>query len=226
MISRLPRWVEYGAFILAFIAGYINSIGLLGFEHQAVSHLSGTATLVGISLFSSDVTNTYHLLLILISFFFGASFSGFLIRSSALKLGRHYDTALFLEAALLLMSVYLLSDGSLYGHYIISAACGLQNALATSYSGAIIRTTHLTGIFTDLGLMLGAKLRGELFDKRKLLLFLLIIFGFVFGGSLGAYFFSVFHFLSLFLPACICLIIALVYRIYNSRKFKRVVGFK
>ncbi|WP_156312572.1 DUF1275 family protein [Marinagarivorans algicola] len=58
-----------------------------------------------------------------------------------------------------------------------SSACGLQNALITIYSGAVIRTTHTTGIFTDLGIMLGSKLRGEPFDKRKALLFLVIICG-------------------------------------------------
>ena len=67
-----------------------------------------------------------------------------------------------------------LSRGSPLGHYLASAACGLQNALVTNYSGATIRTTHVTGIFTDLGLMIGARLRGRPFDRRKALLFLLI----------------------------------------------------
>ena len=217
MISKLPNWVEYGAFILSFVAGCINSIGLLGFEHQAVSHLSGTATLLGISLISASGAHIWHISLILISFFLGASLSGFLIRSTALKLGRHYDTALFLEAFLLLLSVYLLSNGYVLGNYIISAACGIQNALATSYSGAIVRTTHLTGIFTDLGLMLGARLRGKTFDKRKLVLFLLIICGFVSGGSLGAYLFNLFYFLALLVPVFICLMIALIYRVYKPK---------
>jgi len=39
LISKLPKWVEYGAFVLAFVAGCINAIGLLVFEHQAVSHV-------------------------------------------------------------------------------------------------------------------------------------------------------------------------------------------
>ncbi len=217
MISKLPRWVEYGAFILSFVAGCINSVGLLGFEHKAVSHLSGTATLLGISIINFTNTGFFHILFILISFFLGAALSGFLIRSSALKLGRHYDTALFLEALFLLLSIPLLSRGYLLGHYVISAACGLQNALATSFSGAIIRTTHLTGIFTDLGIMLGAKLRGKVFDKRKLFLFLLVVSGFVVGGSFGAYLFVKLRFLSLLVPTFICLIIAFSYRVYNAK---------
>jgi uncharacterized membrane protein YoaK (UPF0700 family) len=42
-----------------------------------------------------------------------------------------------------------------------SAACGLQNAMVSTYSGAIIRTTHITGTVTDLGAMIGQYLRGH-----------------------------------------------------------------
>lgn len=219
-MSTLPRWIEYGAFILAFVAGYVNSIGLLGFEHQAVSHLSGTATLFGIGILNSEFTNTFHIALILISFFLGSSLSGFLVHSSNLQLGRHYDTALLVEALLLFLSIYLLSHGELYGQYVASAACGLQNALATSYSGAIVRTTHLTGIFTDLGIMLGSRLRGKLLDKRKLLLFSVIIIGFIAGAACGSYLYTKYMFNALFIPATICLILAFSYRIYNSNSKK------
>ena len=217
MISKLPRWVEYGAFILALVAGCINAIGLLGFEHQSISHLSGTATLLGAEILKSSTGNVFHLSAILFSFFLGASLSGFLLNSSALKLGRHYDTALFIEALLLFGAIAFLARSSFYGHYMASAACGLQNALATKYSGAVVRTTHVTGIFTDLGIMLGAKLRGGAFDKRKATLFVLIILGFISGGAFGAYLFGKFQFMALAVPAIVCLALAVSYRIYNSR---------
>ena len=139
------------------------------------------------------------------------------MRSGALKLSHNYSGLLSLEALLLFSSIYFLSNDSLNGHYLASAACGLQNALATTFSGAVIRTTHVTGIFTDLGIMLGAKLRGEEFDKRKALLFLLIILGFVLGGTFGAYLFSVLKFDALFIPAGICLLLALCYSIYKAK---------
>lgn len=220
MVSKLPRWVEYGAFILALIAGCVNAIGLLGFEHQSISHLSGTATLLGTGLVNTSASTAFHLLLILLSFFMGASLSGFLLHGSALKLGRHYDTALLIEALLLLGSIFLLTQNLSYGHFLASAACGLQNALATTYSGAVVRTTHITGIFTDLGIMLGEKLRGEAFDKRKAILFLLIISGFIAGGVLGALLFNMLRFYALAVPAGICLVLSLWYRIYSHRVLK------
>lgn len=218
MLSHFPKWIEYGAFILAFVAGCINTVGLLGFEHQSISHLSGTATLLGSSLLQSSPSMVLHLVAILFSFFVGAALTSILLHGSALQLGRHYDTVLLIEALLIFLSWFLLSEGSFYGHYTASIACGIQNAMATTYSGAIIRTTHLTGIFTDLGIMLGASLRGEPFDRRKGLLFVLIIFGFIIGCTFGAYTFDLFGFGALLAPACICIILAFLYRFYiNSR---------
>lgn len=215
MISKLPKWVEFGAFILALVAGFVNAIGLLSFEHQSVSHLSGTATLLGTSFLSASLHSTIHLLGILLSFLFGSTLAGFLLHGSTLKLGRHYDTVLFLESVLLLITVWFLSVGSFYGHFFASAACGLQNALATTYSGAVIRTTHVTGIFTDLGIMLGEFIKGDTLDKRKAKLFFTIIIGFILGGTLGTLLYTKYQFVALLFPACICLFIALVYRMYS-----------
>ncbi len=223
MISKLPKWVEYGAFVLALIAGCVNAIGLLGFEHQSVSHLSGTATLVGTQLLSSSPTILFHLLGILISFIIGATLSGALLSGSSVKLGRHYDTLLIVEGLLLIAAIYFLQASSFVGHYMASAACGLQNALATTYSGAIVRTTHVTGIFTDLGIMLGSWLKGGGFDRRKAVLFLLIITGFICGGALGAWLFQLFQFYALSIPAGICLLLAISYRLYKRKTAAKLV---
>lgn len=213
MMSKLPKWVEYGAFTLALLAGCINVVGLLGFQHQAVSHLSGTTTLVGTELFAFS-KDSLHLIAILLSFVLGSMISGVLLSGSSIKLGRHYDSLLIIEALLLIGSVYFLQEQSSLGHYFASAACGLQNALATKYSGAVVRTTHMTGIFTDLGIMFGAALRKEAFDSRKFILFSVIIMGFILGGTLGTFLFGAFQFKALFIPAAICIILAIAYRTY------------
>ncbi|GAA6133608.1 YoaK family protein [Oceaniserpentilla sp. 4NH20-0058] len=215
-MNTLPRWIEYGAFTLALLAGTINSIGLLGFQHQAISHLSGTATLLGTQLWAlSEIS--WELFIILASFVFGSMLSGFLLTSTSLKLGRHYDSLLLIEGTLLSLAVYFLNQEANMGHYLASAACGLQNALATQYSGAVIRTTHMTGIFTDLGIMLGSALRREPFDSRKCRLFFWLILGFILGGSLGAFLFHHLHFNALFAPAFLCVLLAIAYRIYWQR---------
>lgn len=217
MITQLPRWIEYGAFLLATLAGIVNVVGLLGFQHQSVSHVSGTATLFGQGLFSGDEP-LLHLAMVLLSFVIGASLSGYMIENTALKLGRNYSVALLLEGVLLLLALFVLEKGSMTGHYFASAACGLQNALITTYSGAIIRTTHLTGVFTDLGLMIGQKLKGKEFDNRRALLYILIITGFVSGGTFGAWLYSLYELKSLIAPAFIAFTLALSYAIYVKKR--------
>lgn len=215
MISKLPRWIEYGALLLAALAGCVNAIGLMGFQHQAISHISGTMTLLGSSL-TSPTQTSLHLLLIIISFLLGSAFSGFFIDSQALKLGRRYGVALCIEGALLLLALWALLNGFTSGQYLASAACGLQNAMITTYSGAIIRTTHMTGIITDLGIMLGSSLKGNPFDRRKAKLLLFITVGFLSGGLVGALLFQSFDIMSLAFPALFSFFIAFGYWIYLS----------
>ncbi|USH03439.1 DUF1275 domain-containing protein [Grimontia kaedaensis] len=217
MISKLPKWVEYGAFILALTAGFVNGIGMLGFEHQAISHLSGTATLIGTDIINSHPVKLVHLLCILAGFFGGAMLSGLILKDGTLSLGRRYDFLLLVEAALLLGAIYPMSQSTVYGLYFAAAACGIQNGLVTSYSGAIVRTTHITGIITDLGLMFGAWLRGQPLNQRKLVLFIVIAIGFIFGGTLSAILFPMLKEKAFVLPASICVILALIYRIHMRR---------
>ncbi|MFO6425073.1 YoaK family protein [Motilimonas sp. KMU-193] len=217
MITRLPKWVEYGAFLLSLLAGCVNAIGLLGFEHQAVSHLSGSVTQFGVGLFELN-SATFHLFWVIVSFLVGAMISGVLIENTALKLGRHYGSALFIEGGLLLLAMLALQYGSSWGHYFASAACGLQNALITTYSGAVVRTTHVTGVFTDLGLMIGARLRGQAFDKRKAILFSIIITGFVLGGVLGAALYQSWQYLALSVPALMAVLLSIIYQGFMQDK--------
>ena len=109
------------------------------------------------------------------------------------------------------MAMVFLNQGSDVGHYFASMACGLQNAMVSTFSGAIVRTTHVTGIFTDLGIMIGNRFRGLAFDKRKAILFVTLITGFLCGGSLGTMTFNAYQFNALMLPICMALGLAATY---------------
>ena len=76
---------------------------------------------------------------------------------------------------LLYVSVPLLEHKSAYGMYATACACGLQNAMVSTYSEAVVRTTHVSGMFTDLGIFLGHALRGLPVDSRRLRLCLLFV---------------------------------------------------
>ena len=198
---HLPRWVWIGAVALACVAGMVNVIGYLGFEHQAVSHLTGTTSLLGAALAQGDLRAIVHLWGMLIAFCVGAMLSGLVIQDQTLKLGRRYGVALALEAALLLLAIPLFKQQQIWGALLAAMACGLQNAMVTTYSGAVVRTTHLIGMFTDLGIGLGHLLRGMPLPMRRLTLSGLIISGFLGGGVLGAWFYRHWGYDALLAPA-------------------------
>ena len=217
MISKLPRWVEVGGFWLSCIAGATNAVGLLGFEHQAISHLTGTSTLLGVSLAKLGFAECAHLFGIMLSFVLGAAAAGAIVGHAALQLGRRYSVALLVETMLLLGAMAALNRDSTFGHYLASAACGLQNGMVSTYSGAVVRTTHMTGLFTDLGTMLGASLRGHAFKPRQALLYLVLIVGFIMGGAVGALLFGRVQFYALLFPASGAAALAAVYWVFRLR---------
>ena len=218
MISKLPRWVWAGGWVLAFVAGIVNVVGLLGFEHQAVTHLTGTTSMLAAAVASLDGAAVLHFAAVIGSFVGGTVLSGFLIQDSTLQLGRRYGVALLLESILLCAAVPLLKRNSIFGIYSASCACGLQNAMMSTYSGAIVRTTHLSGMFTDLGIFLGHWLRGLPVDMRRLRLCFLIITGFLCGGVAGAVAFNRLNYSALFIPAALTAITSFTYGLYHLHK--------
>lgn len=218
MINKLPKWVEFGGFFLALNAGFVNAIGLLGFKHQAVSHLTGTSTFLSLALANQNAQEVVHLLLVMVSFVIGAAYSGVVIGNTALKLGRHYSVALITESILLYGSMWFLNHGSSAGHFFASAACGLQNAMTSTYSGAVVRTTHVSGLFTDLGVALGLRLRGQKADGRKIVLYLTLISGFISGGVAGSVCFAYYRFSAMLVPSVITASIGMGYWLYAQTK--------
>ena len=218
---QLPRWVWVGAGLLACVAGMVNVVGYLSFEQQAVTHLTGTTTLLGEAVAKRDLHAISRLAGVALAFMAGAALSGMIVQDSTLKLGRRYGVALVLESLLLFAAIPLFMQGRLAGPLLAAMACGLQNAMATTYSGAVIRTSHLSGMFTDLGIGLGHALRGMPLQKRRLLLCGLIISGFFTGAVLGALLFVRFGYGALAVPATITGSIGLGYAAHRQLQLRR-----
>ncbi len=216
MIERLPRWVEPGALLLAFNAGGINAVGLLSLEHQSISHATGSAAWLGLSLAQSDWRQASYLGVVILCFLLGAMVSGMVIRGAALQLGRRYTVCLLLEMALLGAALLTFLHSGVGGAFWASAACGVQNAMVTTYSGSIVRTTHITGTVTDLGLALGHWLRRLPVDLRRVRLSVLVVVGFLIGAAGGAAAWLQAGHWSLMLPMLLCLALAAV-----SWRFRR-----
>lgn len=221
MISKLPKWVWLGGALLATNAGIINAVGFLSFQHQGVTHLTGITTQLGASVASRHGLEALHLLGVIFSFLAGATLSGYLIQDSVLKLGRRYGVALLIESALLFVSVHYLKQDQLLGAYLASCACGLQNGMVSTYSGAVLRTTHVSGFITDMGVLLGQMFHRLKIDKRRLFLYGILVFSFFFGSVVGAFLFRYFSYETIYFPAVLTGLTGLIYSIRKYLHLRR-----
>ena len=203
MAERLAGWVWVGAAMLAGVAGIVNVVGFLGFQQQAITHLTGNTSLLGAALVAGDARATLALVAMMAAFVGGAMLGGLVIQDSTLRLGRRYGVALSIESLLLLAAVPLFRGHHLAGPVVAAAAIGLQTAMATTYSGALVRTSHVSGMFTDLGIMLGHALRGLPVARRRLALCALVIGFFFAGGVAGAMLFAAIGYDALYVPAAL-----------------------
>jgi uncharacterized membrane protein YoaK (UPF0700 family) len=146
------------AFILPAVAGAINASGFFAVGTYT-SHMTGAVARVGDELAFGHLWLAVRSAFFVGSFLFGAMVCTFLVLHGKRVGGPPYWRPLLLECAILLIFATV-NVGSEHRHYINSFtmtgllcfAMGLQNALVTKLSGARLRTTHMTGITTDIGI--------------------------------------------------------------------------
>ncbi|WP_033365562.1 YoaK family protein [Bordetella sp. FB-8] len=215
-LRQLPRWAWFGTGGLAFIAGLVNAVGYLGFRHESISNMTGNTSLLGIALGAAQGGEILHWALAIGAFVLGTMLSGMIVQQSTLKLGRRYGVALVLESLLLFSAVPFLDASDSLGLYLASAAMGLQNGMVSAYSGALIRTTHVTGIFTDLGIYLGHLLRGLPVDMLRLRVCIVVATTFMLGSAFGALLFGRMQEHAILIPAALTGACGLVYSAYRQ----------
>lgn len=209
------------AALLSFIAGMVNITGVL-----SVSVLTTNVT-GHFAFFSEELFQEHYwqaiTFLVYIFFFLAGSFVSSFITEYFLRRGNRqsHRVSMFIEAVILLgvglSSDYLLGRG-MNGRYIAGIllfAMGLQNSLVTLISDRVVRTTHLTGLFTDLGIELSQLFfYREAEQTRKLTrsigLRLVIILFFFSGCVAGGLFYKQLHGFTLVVAAML-LAVALVY---------------
>jgi uncharacterized membrane protein YoaK (UPF0700 family) len=213
---RRIRHLLPGAAALAANAGFLNTIAL-GFFQTPVSHMTGAVSHLGINAANGEWQRTAASLGIIVGFVAGAAVAGMTVGPWKLIPGRTYGVALMMEGGLLATAALMMFYSPLLSLPMVSMACGLQNAMTSSYCGLAIRTTHVTGIVTDIGVMVGHWLRYRQIDRWKLR-FLVTVFGFFgLGGFMGAMADSRFGTISLAVPAFLCTVAGAIFWFIHHR---------
>lgn len=213
------------AALLCLTAGFVNVAGLIGFS-VLTTNVTGHAALFAEKLAAGDWRAMRTVALWMFLFLAGAFLSSYYIGRVGRDKRASYTFPILLEMAIL---IWVGSLGHTYDSSLLKTeyfagsllfAMGMQNALVSMVSGSVVRTTHLTGMFTDLGIDLASivqKQEKPLPDLRNKIVLRLVIIGcFLAGGIMGGFVFKVFSYYTFYIPAFI-LLTALFYDYFRIK---------
>jgi uncharacterized membrane protein YoaK (UPF0700 family) len=157
--AHLPTW-----FGLAFAAGAVNAAAFLATQ-RFVSHVTGTVTTTGMRAATQLAAEA---LVVFLAFIVGAAVSVVPLEGRRQRgLSPRYHAPLMVEV-MVLAGVALVGSVGVFGPFgatdtgasvvvlvLLAFAMGLQNATGASTTRGLVRTTHLTGTATDLGVNVG-----------------------------------------------------------------------
>lgn len=219
------------ASLLSFVAGLVNVTGFLSVQ-KLTTNITGHFAYLIDEVFKLEWWNALVYFLYIFFFFLGSFTSNLLIEVSQRKHSKiSYQIPVFFESFILLALAFLgsmlASESPNFLAFVLLFSMGLQNALVTKISKATVRTTHLTGLFTDLGIELSQLIFYKLPEQQAQLwssvkLRLTIISFFFLGGITGGVFYIRIG-LKVLLLAALVLISTIVYDFLKYRwlRFRR-----
>lgn len=207
------------ASLLSFVAGIVNVAGFLAVQ-RLTTNVTGHFAFFVDEIFKLNFWQGFIYFLYIFFFFLGSFVSNLIVEIISKKSDRLiYIIPIIIES-------FILFSIAIFGQFLVSQnpnilafsllfAMGLQNSLVTTISNSTVRTTHLTGLFTDLGIELSQlffykqkEQKDKLYSSIKLRL--TIITFFFLGGLLGGIFYSTLKLYVLAIAATI-LIIGIIY---------------
>lgn len=213
------------AALLCLTAGFVNVTGFMAFT-VLTTNVTGHVAAFAARLAQGDFAVAWVTGLWMFMFLLGAFISSFIVNNIFYNRQFSYLIPIITEVAILIAV-------ALYGQVLAATpngvevcaaallfAMGMQNALVSVISGSVVRTTHLTGMFTDLGIELAALFKGvgntnvALLEQVKLRLIIIVFF--FLGGIFGGCLFHYLHYYTFLIPSAI-LLVALFFDVFRLR---------
>ncbi len=211
--SNIAIWMS-----MAFQAGILNMGGFMAC-HRFVSHVTGFATFFGYETNQPDSRHAIGMLAVPLFFLFGAMLSGQLVD---LRLKLHKKPKYYITFGLIFFLTLVVFFGGISGQFgvfgeplvysrdylllaLLCLICGIQNGTITTVSKSVVRTTHLTGITTDLGIGIIRYFNRDKYDynpddSKANLMRIGIISFFILGSVIGGFAFTHFDYGGFLIP--------------------------
>ncbi|WP_372801500.1 YoaK family protein [Paracoccus seriniphilus] len=219
-LRRSPQSDLSLATLLAFVAGALNAGGFFALG-QYTSHMTGYLSQLADNLVILNFRIAFVAALAISSFVAGAGFSTILINwTRRYRARQQYALPLALQGIFLVCfaggGIFASEAGRLFSLACLCFIMGMQNATITKISRARIRTTHATGMITDIGIELGRGIYGAIMhdatvfrDTRNLMILARLVLSFLLGGIIGALGFGHMRFLFALPLASLLLVVSL-----------------
>jgi len=223
--ERFPRSVIFKWMVMGFAGGAVNAGGFMACK-RFVTHVTGFGTSFGMEAAQSHYLSAVDMLIVPICYLMGAMFGAFFTDAAISRGARPRFRLVTGVAAGLLVATALCGHFDVYGRFgstfameddyllvvLLCLASGMQNVAGTAASRGLLRSTHLTGPTTDLGLGLvraffGARSPAARARERyhSCLRFGSIL-SFIAGAFVGAVSFIQVQYLGFLLPAALVVI--------------------
>ena len=190
------------AVVLSFVAGMVNVTGFL-FVGKLTTNVTGHFAYFIYDVSVAEFWKGLIYFLYIFAFLIGSFTSGLLIENANYhRTQNKYLKPTLLECLALLsvVGLHAFSSNDIPADVtacILLFAMGLQNAFVTKISNSVVRTTHLTGLFTDLGIELAQRIylnrnhyeQQHTHLRNTIRLRLFIIAFFFLGGFSAGYFY-------------------------------------
>jgi len=216
------------ASLLSFVAGFVNVAGFFAVQ-RLTTNVTGHFAFFVDEVFKLNFWQGFVYFLYIFFFFTGSFISSSLIEIISRKGDRYiYVVPASIECLILFVIGFWGQDLIIKSPNTIAFsllfAMGLQNSLVTTISSASVRTTHLTGLFTDLGIELSQLFFYKAKEQKHRLvssikLRLTIISFFFIGGIAGGIFYSKVG-IQCLIFASAALVLGLI---YDNIKFKLIL---
>jgi uncharacterized membrane protein YoaK (UPF0700 family) len=207
--ARHDLWLGASTAVAAGLVNVCSVVAFFAFSSNVTGH---------VAIFAEEVVKGHwHQVTVVLLWMFMFLAGAFVAHLMATVRGAR-NSALG-HAVPMVLEVLILVGVGYYGHhhyaetlketeYLVAAlvfAMGLQNGLVATVSNGIVKTTHLTGLFTDLGMELSMVLQPQFRSNEtlhfKLKLHLLILLGYVCGGFAGGFLFVRFGFQAIYMAS-------------------------
>lgn len=221
-------------FMMAFHAGLLNVGGFLAAK-SIVSHVTGYATFLGYELSEKNWMHAIGIAVVPVFFLLGAMVSGFFVD---IRLKENKEPKYYISFGIIFFMNLLIFVNGILGKWgtfgaapskisdyifvaILCFICGIQNGTISIVSNSVIRTTHLTGTVTDLGIGL---IRIFHKDKIKLgnegeanMMRIGLITSFIVSSIVGGFLFNHFQFYAFIVPVAISGLLFALMLIFHFR---------